>query len=93
MMQHFDDFLSARKRQLALLVIVFVLVLSPLKPLINSNYPKSTPTHSKPPTIHPQRIPKEFPKNSQRIPKEFTKNSDRILKEFTKKFQIRTPEP
>ena len=36
------------------------------KSLINSNYPKSTPTHSEPPSIHLQSIPVEFLKNSQR---------------------------
>ena len=72
-------FLSARKRQLALLVIVFLVLVLVLKSLINSNYPKSTPTHSEPPTIHPQRISIEFPKNSQRIPKEFQKNSQENL--------------
>ena len=80
-------------RQLALLVIVFLLV---IKSQIMSNYPKSTPTHSEPPkytspknsnTIPIQflKIPKEFP-NSQRIPK-FPKNSQRMPEKFPKNFQ------
>jgi hypothetical protein len=40
------------------------------------------PDIQNPPTIHPQIIPIEFPKNSQRIPKEFQKNSKRIPKKF-----------
>ena len=74
-------FLSARMRQLALLVIVFLLV---IKSQIMSNYPKSTPTHSEPPKYtspkNSNTIPIQFLKNSQRIP-EFPKNS-RIPKEF-----------
>ena len=50
------EFLSARKRQLALLVIVIFFSLLVIKSLIKSNYPKSTPTHSEPPTIDPKEF-------------------------------------
>ena len=57
------NFLSARKRQFALLVIVFFSLLI-IKSLIKSNYTKSTPTHSEPPNHTSQkdcnRIPKKF---------------------------------
>ena len=71
-------FLSVRKRQLALLVIVFSL--SIIKSLIKSNYPESTTTHSETPN-HP------YPKNSNTFPKEFCKNSQRIPLEFSKNIQ------
>jgi hypothetical protein len=76
----------------ALLVIVFFLVLS-LSPLIKSNYPKTTPSHSEPTNQKSQknsdRIPQEFTKNSQIRTSNHTspKNSQRIHKEFTKNFQ------
>jgi hypothetical protein len=37
---------------------------------------------------NPQRIPKEFPKNSQRISKEFPKNSPKNSKKFPKNSKI-----
>ena len=77
-------FLSARKSQLALLVIAFFLNPCRFLSLIKSNYSKSTPTHSEPPS-HSDKIFKEFIKsfqirtplpnqNQQRIHKKFPKN-------------------
>jgi hypothetical protein len=57
------------------------LSLSILKPQITQN---QHPDIQNPSTIHPQRIPKEFQKNSKRIPIEFQKNSNWIPKEYPK---------
>ena len=85
----FLPFLSAREpASIALLVIVCPCL--PLSLLITQITQTQHPDIQNSPTIHSQRIPKEYPKNTQRIHKEFTKNSQRIHKEFTKNSQ-RTP--
>ena len=62
---------------------MLLLSLSLLKSKIASSQVKITqnqnPHIQNPPTIHAQRIPIEFSKNSNRILKEFSKNSQRIL--------------
>ena len=75
-------FLSARKSQLALLVIAFFFKsLLVFKSLIKSNYSKSTPTHSEPPSDS-DKIFKEFTKSFQiRTPPpqpKSTKNSQKV---------------
>ena len=65
-------FLSASKRQLALLVIVFCFCFLFFPSLINWNYPKSTPTHSESPKC-------TSPKNSNRIPKEYPNDQTEVI--------------
>ena len=94
----FLPFLSAREpASIALLVIVCPCL--PLSLLITQITQTQHPDIQNSPTIHSQRIPKEYPKNTQRIPKEFSKNSLRIPKEFKRimiefiKFPNQNPQP
>ena len=70
----FSHFLSARKRQLALLVIVFLSCLSPLKPkyllisiiCVMTHHVKDSNSNSKHIKYKRPKCSKEFPKNSQK---------------------------
>ena len=83
-------FLSARKRQLALLVIVFFcwslsLWLSQITQKQHPHIQKPQPSIPKQFQYNSQIISKQFPKNSKRIPKKIPiSNSQRIQKKNPK---------